>query len=61
MGFDYDGYIEKLKEWNAEDEETAAEAEAAGEKRIAEWYRESVRSRAESIIEVEAIRDSHSA
>ena len=61
MGFDYDGYIEKLKEWNAEDEETAAEAEAAGETRIAEWYRESVRSRAESIIEVESIRDSHSA
>lgn len=61
MGFDYDGYIEKLKEWNAEDEETAARAEAAGETRIAEWYRKSASRRADSIIEVEAIRDSQSA
>ncbi len=61
MGFDYDGYIEKLKEWKAEDEETAARAEAAGEKRIAEWCRECASRRADSIAEVEAIRDSHSA
>lgn len=61
MGFDYDGYIEKLKEWNAEDEETAARAEAAGETRIAERYRKYVSRRANSIIEVESIRDSQSA
>ena len=60
MGFDYDGYIEKLKEWKVEDEETAARAEAAGEKRIAEQYKKSAGGYDNDIIEAEAIRDSQS-
>lgn len=60
MGFDYDGTIQKLKQFKREDEEKLDGVVAAGHVRLAESVRRSIATHEECIAGIEAIRDEQS-
>lgn len=61
MGFDYDGLISKMRQFNEERARTLAAAEANGHRDLAEQMRRSIAGCTERITEIEEIRDNQSA
>lgn len=60
MGFDYDGTIETLKQFNAERENLLERALANGHTNLAEAVRQSIAKHDENITEIEVLRDEQS-
>lgn len=61
MGYDYDGTIEKFKQFKAEEERLLKRAIANGHNNLAESVRKSIREYEESIAKCAKIRDEQSA
>ena len=60
MGFDYDGTIQKLKQFKREDEEKLDGVVTAGYVKLAESVRRSIATHEACIAGIEAIRDEQS-
>ena len=61
MAYDYDGTVEKLRQFKAEDEDLLRRAISNGHDGLAESVRKSIEGHEESIVKITRIRDGQSA